>query len=81
VPAHALHIAGTRPRDPAPGLELSRPGPRWGHGRGRGRQADPPLRIVDVAQLEQRHRHAAGGEELDGPVALELCRSMGILAA
>ena len=49
-------------------------------GRRRG-QAEPPLGPVDVAELEEAQRDAAGGEELDRPVALEPGRPMGILAA
>ncbi len=55
-------------------------GSRRGHRQCGGGQADPPLGTDDVAELEQAHRHAAGGEELDGPVALKSGRAMGILA-
>ena len=44
-------------------------------------EPEPPLGSVDVAELEMRDRHAAGGEELDRPVALEPGRPMRLLAA
>ena len=81
VTAHAVHVAGPRPGHPAPRLELAGARARWGQGRRGGGQADPTLGTVDVTELEEAHRHAAGGEELDGPVALEPGRTMGILAA
>ena len=43
--------------------------------------AEPPLGPRDVAELEQAQRDAAGGEELDRPVALEPGRPVGLLAA
>ena len=74
-----------RPRPPGPCRATSRAGRArvrdGAHRRRGGRQAEPPLGPVDVAELEQAQRHAAGGEELDRPVALEPRRPMGILAA
>ncbi len=68
--AHALHVTRAGSGHPAPGLELARARPRWRQGRGGGGQADPPLGPGDVAEVEDAHRHAPGGEELDAPVAL-----------
>ena len=79
--AHAVRVTRPRSGHPAPRFELEGARARWGHGGRGGGQADPTLCTGDVTELEEAHRHAAGGEELDGPVALELGRSMGFLAA
>ena len=73
VAAHALRRR-LRPRGPC--RATSRAGssarPRWRR-RGRARrEAEPALGLRDVAELEEAERHAAGGQELDRPVALEL---------
>ena len=71
---------GAGSRHPPPGLELAGARSRRGHRRGGRGEADPSLGPFDVAELEQAHGDAAGGQELDGTVALEPGRPMGLLA-